>query len=104
MVGCRLVPRTRLPSAVLIEAECSERHALVEPHVVGNLARLADYHARAMIDEESRADASARMDVDSRAGVSPLGHQARDERHSQLMQLVRQAIVQNGLEPRDSSR
>ncbi len=58
--GCRLVPRTRLPSPSVGKLKRAERHALIELHVVADLARLADHHARAVIDEEVIADRRAR--------------------------------------------
>jgi hypothetical protein len=40
---------------------------------MSNAARLADDHARAVVDEQVRADGRARMDVDARPAVRPLG-------------------------------
>ena len=54
------------------EAQRPERHALIELHVVADLARLADHHAGAVVDEKMLADLGARMDVDARSANGPI--------------------------------
>ena len=46
------------------------------------------------------ADARARVDVDAGLAVGPLGHDARQERHAQQVQLVRDAVDGDGPQPR----
>jgi hypothetical protein len=43
----------------------SQRHILVNQNVVADLGGLPDHHSHAVIDEETLADPSARMNVDS---------------------------------------
>ena len=52
-----------------LEAPRAERHALIEAHVVADLGRLADHHARGVIDEEVLADLRPRIDVHARDAV-----------------------------------
>ena len=59
--------------ALLVEWETlgSERHALIELHVVSEDAGLADDHARSMVDGEMAAYCGAWVDVDSRFRMCP---------------------------------
>jgi hypothetical protein len=36
----------------MVLGEATERHAVVDQHVVADLGRLADHHAHAVVDEE----------------------------------------------------
>ena len=45
-----------------------------------NLACLADDYPCAMVDKKMRANLCARMNIDSRAAVRPLSHDARNQR------------------------
>ena len=49
------------------EAQRPQRHALVQLHVAADVAGLTDDDAGAVVDEEARADAGPRVDVDARA-------------------------------------
>ena len=51
-----------------------------------------------MVDEKARADGGARVDVDAGGAVRQLGHQPRQQRHAQLVQLVRQPVVDDGVD------
>ena len=61
-------------------------------------ARFADDHARAVIDEEIPADRRAGMDIDARVAMRVLGHHARQERHLQRVQTMRQPVNADRLE------
>ena len=43
----------------------SQRNALIDRHIVGDLSGLPDHHSHAVIDKETLADLSAGMDLDS---------------------------------------
>ena len=75
-----------------LEAERAERNALVQLHVLADVASLADDDAGAVIDEKARADRCPWVDVDTRFGVRILGHHSRDVRHPEQLQLVRHAV------------
>ena len=81
--------------ALLVERETlgSERHALIELHVVSDDAGLADDHARSMVDGEMAAYCGAWVDVDSRFRMCHLCHHARNERHPHEKQLVGQPVA-----------
>ena len=49
-----------------------------------------------MIDEELLINGRARMDVDAGGGMGHLGNDARDDRHAEPVQLVRDAVVRHG--------
>ena len=57
---------------------------------------LADHDAGAVVDEEARADLGAGVDVDAGAAVRELGDDAREQRHAELVELVREAVVDHG--------
>ena len=59
--------------------------------MVSNLASRANHHARAVIDEEMRADRCSRMDIDACGFVRPFSEHAGDEWNTQLVQLMRQS-------------
>ncbi len=77
---------------VLREGERAERDALVEFHVASDHGGLADHDARAVVNEEMLADRRAGMDVDARLRVGVFAHDARDDRHLQLVELVGEAV------------
>ena len=80
--------------------ERAERRALIELDVVADDRRLADDDARAVVDEEVLADGCAGMNINARAAVRVLGHDARNQRHFEQKQLVRQAVDRDGEQPR----
>ena len=90
----------QVPLLILGEAERAERHSLIELHAGGDLACGPDYDARAVVDEERRADGRSGVDVDSRPTVRPLGQHPRDQRHRQAKQFVREAVDGDRLQPR----
>ncbi len=63
-----------------IPGECDgpQGYALVDPDMVADLRRLADYNARSMVDKEVPADFGAWMNVDAGAGVGDFGEDAGD--------------------------
>ena len=63
----------------------AQRDALVQLHVVADDGRLADDHAGAVVDAEVLADSRPRRDVDARARMRQLAHDARDDRHAFLV-------------------
>ena len=77
----------------------AERHALIELHAVTDDGRLADDHAGAVVDGEILADGRAGIDVDARLRVGILRHDARDHRHFLKIQLVRDAVDEDGKHP-----
>jgi hypothetical protein len=79
------------------EARAAERHALVDRDVVADLGRLADHHARAVVDEEAVADPGVRMDLDVRERAREEGQHARRQRHPVLLEGVRDAVRQQRL-------
>ena len=76
--------------------ERAQRHTLIDLDVIADDARLANDDAGAVVDEEIFADGGAGVDVDARARVGILGHDARDHRHVADVQLMGDAINENG--------
>ena len=66
---------------VSLKAARSERYAMIQLHVLADLARLANDHAGAVINEKMRPDSCAGMNVDAGARMRPFRHEARDQRH-----------------------
>lgn len=71
--------------AVGVETERTERYALIQLDVFTDFARLANHDTRAVIDEEMVPDRGARVNVDPRFLMSPLGHHARYEWNIELV-------------------
>lgn len=95
------MPRQALHErAVLVDREAlrSECHRLVEPHALADHSRLADDDAGAVVDEEARADLGAGMDVDARRGMCMLGDDAGDDRQIELVERVREPVMDDGLD------
>ena len=66
----------------------ADGHALVQAHPIADLGRLAHHHARPVIDEEPPADGRSGMDVDPGPVMGVLGHDPRQQRHPEGVQLV----------------
>ena len=71
---------------VVLEALGTERHTLIERHVVADDARLADDDTRAVVDGEVLAYLRPGVDVDAGLRVGLLGDDAGDDRHLHLVQ------------------
>src|SRR5690606_21440273 len=61
------------------EALGAEGYGLVDAHVVADDGRLANDHARAVVDEEAVADLCAGVDVDTGGGVGYFRADARQQ-------------------------
>ncbi len=68
------------------EAGAAEGHPLVERHPVADLGGLADHHARAVVDEEVRADPGGGMDLDPGHRAARVGDHPRGEAERSLSQ------------------
>ena len=69
---------------------------LIQAHAGADDRGFADNDAGAMVDEEARADRRAGVDVDPSTLVGELGNHARDDRRTQIVQLVRDTMMQAG--------
>src|ERR1039458_1369854 len=78
--------------------------ALVHLDVVAYDGRFADYCSGAVIDEEMRADSSPGMEVHSRSGMRPFGHDAGNEWNVGEVQFVRQSLYCDGFDERIRDR
>ena len=76
-----------------LKAPRSKGHRLVEAHVAADDRRLADDDACAVIDEESLADLSARVDVDAGLGMGDLGDDPRQKRRPEPVEFMRQTVA-----------
>ena len=63
------------------QTRAAKRYALIDRAAVADLRRFADNDARTMIDEDPLADASRRMDLDSRKEARDVGQEARQQRN-----------------------
>ena len=94
-----MAPHPREPLSAA-RGQRAERHALVELHVVADHGGLAYHHARSVVDEEVLADLGTRADVDARAAVRELGHDARDDGYVLLVEHVRDTVHVDGVQAR----
>ena len=81
---------------VLREAARAQRNPLVELYMAANDAGLADDNARAVVDEEPRANRRAWMNVDACPRVRVFAHGARNQRDLPLVQDMRKTVHGNG--------
>ena len=63
----------------------AEGDALVDADVIANDRRLADNHARAMVDEEIMTDRRAWMDINARGTMGKLAHHAGQDGYAFLI-------------------
>ena len=80
---------------VILEALGTQRHTLIQRHVVADNRGLSDHHTRAVVYREILTDLSTRMNIDTRLRVSLFGDDTRNHRHLQLMQLMGDAIMRH---------
>src|SRR5688572_11283967 len=78
-----------------LEALRAERHALVERDAITDDRGLADHDAGAVVDEELAADRRAGVDVDAGPPVRVLGDEARQQRHVERIEDVRDAMARD---------
>ena len=88
------------PASVLREAQSAQRHTLVKLYARADDGGLTDHHARAVVDEERRADGRAWIDVDSRNGMGVFAHDARNEGNLRRVQFMGDAMDADRLEAR----
>src|SRR3569623_3558309 len=74
----------------------AERHCLIEPHAFADHSGLADHHAGAVSDEETAAYLGAGMNVDAGVGMGDLGEHARDQRHAGAVEMMGDAVMNDG--------
>ena len=60
-----LLASNELSFVVAGEADRTQCHTLIHPHTIANLGCLSDDHACAMVNEETPANSSAGVNVDS---------------------------------------
>src|SRR5262245_36560691 len=96
LVGPPGAPRNALP----LYAQSTQRDALVDFYVIADIGGLTDDDPGAVIDEEPRSDARARVNVDPRLAMRVLGDDARDHRHVLLVQNVGDAVRGDGADAR----
>src|SRR4029077_17668393 len=85
-----------MPLAAL-GAGTAQGDALVDQHVVADLAGLADDDSGAVIDEETMTDAGARVDLDAREEAAHLRDHARNQRQIPAVELVGETMEQERL-------
>ena len=64
------------------KAQRAQSDALIDFHMVADDGRLADHHARTVVDKESLPDPGPGMDVDAGVGVRPLRHHSGKKRNA----------------------
>ena len=80
-----------------LEAGAAERHPLVQRHTPADLGRLADHHARAVVDEELGPDSRRRVDLDPRDRTAHVGDRPRHHRHLGVAKRMRDPVGEQRL-------
>ena len=78
------------------EAQCAQRHPLIDFNMIADVASFADHHSRSVINKKRFTDCRAWMNIDSGLLVCPFGHHARDKWNGEMNQLMRDTINRNG--------
>ena len=78
----------------------AKRHRLIEPHALADDGGLTDDDTGPMIDKEAAADLCAGMNVDARLGMRKLGNDACDDRCTERMQRMRNAVMNDRFDAR----
>jgi hypothetical protein len=78
------------------EINSAQGDALKNQTVVTDFGRLADHHAHSMIDHESFAEFRARVNFDSSQEAPDFTKQAREEKQTISIKLVRNSMKKNG--------
>ena len=74
----------------------AQRDGLINAHIAADNRRLANHHARAVIDKAARANACAGVNVYARKPMGQLGGHARQQRQLQPVQNMGDAVVNQG--------
>lgn len=82
--------------AVAQELSSAKCHLLIEPDAGADHRGFADHYPGTVIDEEMWTDRRAGMDVDASGGIGDLRDNARNQAGAQLVQAVRDAVMQYG--------
>ena len=85
-----------IPVVIGREMPRSKRDGLIDPHPFANNRGFANYDPRSVIDEKTRTDAGARMNVDARFGVGDLGDQPRHQFRVQKLQYMCDPVMNDG--------
>src|SRR5437870_8944631 len=86
------VPSDHTTFVIFLDTQRAESDALIEFDVVADDCRLANHHARAVIDEKPFAYCRSRMDVDPRYGFRMLRHDPRQQWNTLQVELMCDAI------------
>ena len=80
--------------------EGSQCHSLIDLYPVSDSGGLSDYYTGTVVNEETLADGSTWVDVDSSPGMGPLAHHPWDDRDVLLIKLVCDSVGGNSLKER----
>ena len=90
----------QLPRLVRREAFGAQGHGLVNPHALANDGGFTNHDARPVVDEEAAANLRAGVDVDTGGRVGNFGTDARQQRQTRTVQVVRQTVMNHRQNPR----
>ena len=85
---------------LLVHTQCTERHALIQAHVIADARGLADDDSGTVIDGESFSDRRTGMKIDTGPLMRPLGDEPRDDRHTAVPEWLRDPVTDGGQKPR----
>jgi len=83
----------------LFETGAAQRHAVIQRHVFADLGRLADDHAHAVVDEKTRADPGAGVDLDPGESTHDVGCPTRQDLEPMRPQTMPQPVPPDGVQP-----
>lgn len=82
------------------QGQGAEGDSLVESHAVADFSGFADHHAGPMVNEKALPNVGSRVDIDSCQAVSVLAHDAGQEGHFLVPELMSRPVNRDGKEPR----
>src|SRR5690349_174138 len=74
-----------------------ERNILIHLHAIADLAGFADDCPGTVINEKVRPNFRTWMNINASPGVSPFGHNARNQSDFQTIELMREPLHRNRL-------
>ena len=82
---------------IVFKALGTQRHTLIECHVITDDTRLTYYHTRSVVNRKVFADGSSRVNIDTRLRVSLFCDDTWNDGYLQFMQFVGNTIVRHGI-------
>ena len=86
----------RLAVSIQWETLGTQRHSLIQFHIIADNACFTNYHTCSVVYGEVAADDGTRVDIYSRLAMGHFGDNAGNERNTEPQQFVRNTVIADG--------